>query len=625
MSSGPPAVFTRRLPLGAEPGVGGAHFRVWAPDRERMDVVLPERVEPLSPEPEGWFGGWVADVGPGDLYRLRTDDDVTLPDPASRSQPSGPHGPSEVVDPGAFPWTDGDWPGPVAERPVLYETHIGTFTPEGTWTAAIARLPALADLGVTLLELMPVAEFPGSFGWGYDGAALFAPYHGYGRPDDLRRFVDRAHALGMGVILDVVYNHFGPDGNYLAELAGPFVSAAHQTAWGAAINFDGPGSEHVRSFFRANVRHWVEEYHVDGFRLDATQDIHDTGEPHILADLTREARFAARGRRCVMLAENEPQEARLLRAAEDGGCGFDGVWNDDFHHSAMVALTGRREAYYTDFRGAAQELVSAAKRGFLYQGQWYSWQGQRRGTSTRGVRRDAFVHYLENHDQVANSASGARLVSTVGPGPLRAMTALLLVTPGMPMLFQGQEYGSTRPFTYFADHQGELAGIVRRGRAGALEEFPSLATPEIQAGLPDPSDPETFRRCVLDDSDPPGAPEWRRLHRDLIGLRRRDPVLRAADPELDGAVLADDALVLRWFDEHGDRLLILNLGPDLRLRSVPEPLLAPWRGARWTVLWSSESAAYGGRGTPPVETESDGWRLPGQAAVIMAPDGKEER
>ena len=386
----------RRLPIGAEPfAVGGTHFRVWAPKRREVTLVLEGRAGheiPLEREAHGYFSALVRDAPAGTLYRFRVDDDERLyPDPASRQQPSGPHGPSCVVDPSAFSWSDDAWAGAPAS-PVIYELHVGTFTPEGTWEAAQRKLPHLADLGVTVVELMPAADFPGRFGWGYDGVALFAPYHGYGPPDAFRRFVDAAHGAGLAVILDVVYNHLGPDGNYLGAFSDDYESALHVTEWGRALNFDREGSAAVRELCAANVRHWIQEYHVDGFRFDATQDLKDDSEEHVLALLAREARAAAAPRPVLLIAENEPQDTRIVRPTSDGGYGLDMMLNDDFHHSAVAALAGIREAYYSQHLGSAQELVSAVKHGFLYQGQWYPWQGKRRWRPARGLPRLSLIH-----------------------------------------------------------------------------------------------------------------------------------------------------------------------------------------------------------------------------------------
>lgn len=614
----------RRLPIGADvmPN-GGVHVRVWAPRRQRVAVV-PEpdtgRTIALEPEGDGYFSGTIPDAGPGTRYRFRLDDDATLyPDPASRFQPEGPHGPSEVVDPGTFAWQDDDWPGVTLPGQVIYEMHVGTFTREGTWRTAAAELASLAALGVTLVEVMPVADFPGRFGWGYDGVNLFAPTRLYGRPDDFRSFVDRAHSHGIGVILDVVYNHLGPDGNYLLQFAESYFSKEKETEWGAAINFDGEEAGPVRDFFLANAAYWIDEFHLDGLRLDATQDVYDTSDEHILAAITRHMRATAAPRRIVLIAENEPQNTAMVRPPDEGGIGLDGMWNDDLHHSAMVALTGRNEAYYMDYRGHPQEFVSAARYGFLYQGQRYRWQKKRRGTSTRGLPPATFVTYLQNHDQIANSAWGRRCHELTSPGRYKAMTAFLLLGPGTPMLFQGQEFAASSPFLYFADHKPELAEKVREGRAEFLAQFPGIATPAMRACLADPGDRQTFERCKLDFRERDLHSWAYRLHRDLLRLRREDPVFGAQRAGgVDGAVLASEAFVLRYFGDDGDRLLLVNLGGALELNPAPEPLLAPPPGQQWAVLWSSEDPAYDGCGTPPPETE-EGWRLPGHAALVLWP------
>jgi maltooligosyltrehalose trehalohydrolase len=525
-----------------------------------------------------------------------------------------------MIDPRRFAWTDFAWPGVSLEGQVIYEMHVGTFTPEGTWQAALDRLPELARLGITVLEVMPVADFPGRFGWGYDGVNLFAPTRLYGAPDDFRRFVDRAHALGVGVILDVVYNHFGPDGNYLKEFCPAYVTDRHRNEWGEAINFDGPDAGPVRAFFLANAAYWIEEFHLDGLRLDATQQIFDSSSDHFLAALGRAVRGAARGRATLLVAENELQHAKLVRPAERGGYGLDALWNDDFHHSARVALTGEGQAYYTDYRGSAQEFISAAKWGYLFQGQHFSWQKKRRGTPTLDLAPAQFVNFLDNHDQVANSGQGLRTHQLTSPGRYRAMTALLLLAPGTPMLFQGQEFAASAPFLFFADHNLELARLVRQGRRKFLAQFPNLALPDTQAALSAPDDIQTFELCKLDWSERDRGAATLALHHDLLKLRREDPVLqRQRRRGLDGAVLTPHAFVLRYFgDEGADRLLIVNLARDLRYDPVPEPLLAPPEGHLWQLLWSSEDLRYGGRGTLPLES-ADNWRIPGESAVLLQP------
>jgi maltooligosyltrehalose trehalohydrolase len=500
--------------------------------------------------------------------------------------------------------------------------HVGTFTRDGTWEAARHRLPALREVGVTVLEVMPVAEFAGRFGWGYDGVDLFAPTHLYGTPDEFRRFVDDAHATGLGVLLDVVYNHLGPSGNYLPQFAETYFDRARETEWGQPLNFDGEGSGAVRELVLANARHWISEFHLDGLRLDATQSIFDSSPDHILAAIARTVREAAEGRATIVVAEDEPQDARLVRRPESGGFGLDGLWNDDFHHAAVVAADGRREAYYTDYLGTPQELVSTVKYGFLYQGQRYAWQFQRRGTPAFGVPRSGFVTYLQNHDQIANSPRGRRLHQLTSPGKWRALTAFLLLGPGTPMMFQGQEFAASSPFLYFADHAAEpdLAAGVRTGRRGFLAQFRTLALPEWDGAIADPGDVETFRRSKVDHLERERHPEALALHRDLLRRRREDPVLRAQDATaLDGAVLGAEAFVLRWFGREGDdRLLLVNLGRDLRLDPAPEPLLAPPARRRWRLDWSSEDRAYGGGGTFPPES-LDNWRLPAESALLMSP------
>ena len=603
----------------------GAHFRVWAPKRSRVDVAFmrasnaPSAFVPLKKEDNGYFSGWVDQAQAGSLYQFRLDGGGSFPDPASHFQPHGPHGPSQVVDHRSFRWTDARWPGVSIHGQVIYELHIGTFTPEGTYRSAQQKLMQLKDLGVSVIEMMPVACFPGKFGWGYDGVNLFAPYNEYGSPDDLRSFINYAHEIGLGVILDVVYNHLGPDGNYLPQYSDDYFHSSHKTEWGDGINFDGPNSEPVREFFLSNSEYWIREYHFDGLRLDATQSIFDDSIEHVLAALARRTRAAAGDRQIILVAENEAQESRLAKPRESGGYGLDALWNDDFHHSAMAALTGCRAAYYTDYAGAPQEFVSAIKYGYLYQGQFYSWQKKRRGEPTLGMEPSAFITFIENHDQVSNSGYGKRLHQLTSPGRYRALTALTLLAPGTPMLFQGQEFASSKPFVYFADHNPDLAKLVHSGRTDFLAQFPALGTEEMRARVPNPASRETLEICKLDWS------EWERnsaavaLHRDLLQLRKTDPAFRLQlYGKVDGAVLEAQAFVLRYFVEAGqDRLLIVNLGADLHLVHVPEPLLAPRVGKLWQIIWSSENPAYGGSGFVNPDRE-DGWHIRGESASVLA-------
>jgi maltooligosyltrehalose trehalohydrolase len=614
----------RRLSSGVELLEGTAHARVWAPACARVDVILEthgtSRTLPLAREADGFFSADLPDARPGDRYILLLDGERRRPDPVSRFQPDGPHGPSEIVDPAAFRWSDASWEGIESERQVVYEMHVGTFTPEGTWMAAARELEELGRLGITTIEMMPVADFAGRFGWGYDGVDLYAPTRLYGHPDDLRRCVDRAHALGMGVILDVVYNHVGPDGNYLADFSPDYFTDRYENDWGQALNFEGPRA--AREFFLENASYWIDEFHFDGLRLDATQDIHDASATHFLAELAERVHDAAGGRRVYIAAENEPQETRLVRPRGEGGYGLDALWNDDYHHTAIVALTGRREAYYHDYKGSPQEFVSCAKYGYLYQGQWYQWQKKRRGTPALDLPARSFVSFLENHDQVANTPFGRRLHQVASPGRYRALTALTLLGPATPMLFQGQEFAASAPFVYFCDHRDELREPIRRGRREFLSQFASVTDPDVQAAIPDPDEEATFRRCKLDLSERETNAAVYTMHRDLLQIRRTDDTIAGAGSpvaRVDGAVLSGDAFVLRYLNGGaGDRLLIVNLGPDLELTPVPEPLLAPPAGCHWKLQWSSEAVAYGGVGRAPLRPHPS-WHIPGEAAVLLRP------
>ena len=614
------AQVSRRLPVGAELTGAGTEFRVWAPGRRRVEVIVSGRSAELAAEPGGYFSGTVAGAKAGDHYRYRLDGGAPFPDPASRFQPEGPHGPSEIIDAGSFQWSDGKWSGLPIENQVIYEMHVGTFTEGGTWEGALRELPALARMGVTVLEVMPIADFSGSFGWGYDGVNLFAPTRLYGRPDDLRTFVDKAHGLGMAVILDVVYNHVGADGNYLGQFAKSYFSEKYTTDWGDAINYDGPDSMPVREFFIANAGYWINEFHMDGLRLDATQNIYDVSSVHILSEITARVREAGGNRKTIVIAENEPQETKLVRPSERGGFGMDGLWNDDLHHSAVVALTSHNDAYYTDYLGSPQEFVSAMKYGYLYQGQWYKWQKKRRGTPAFDVPSCAFVTFIENHDQVANSARGLRMHQLTTPGLLKAMTALILLGPGTPMLFQGQEFASSKPFRYFADPPDDIAELVRKGRKEFVSQWRNISMPNMLGCMYDPCSPQTFDECKLDHSEREKHASVYRLHCDLIRLRREDPVLNSwRKGEFDGAILSSDSFLLRGFSaEHGDRLIVVNLGRDLELNPAPEPLLAPPAGHVWDLVLSTEEPQDGGCGTPPVDTE-DNWYITGQTAVVLRP------
>jgi maltooligosyltrehalose trehalohydrolase len=615
----------RRYAAGAETQPDGStHFRVWAPQPRQITLRIEAesgggRDIQLDREHDGYYGVRVEGAGAGTRYRYVVDGDP-LADPASRYQPEGPFGPSEVVDASAFHWQHAPKVVELAGQ-VISELHIGSFTREGTWHSAIEKLPLLVDSGITTIELMPVSDFPGRFGWGYDGVFPYAPAHQYGTPDDFRTFVDRAHSMGLGVILDVVYNHLGPDGCVFGRYAKAYYSSTYSNEWGDALNFDGPDAQPVRDYFANNAAYWIDEFQLDGLRLDATQTIHDRSARHIIAEIGCRARVAARGKPIILVAESETQTVNLVRPVDAGGRGLDAVWNDDFHHSAIVAVTGKREAYYSDHRGTPQELISAVKRGYLFQGQRYAWQMLPRGTRTDSVPARAFVVYLENHDQLANSGDGSRVRFQTSPGRYRAMTALMLLMPATPMLFQGQEFGATAPFLYFADHKPELAKAVQKGRAEFVKQFPSLTSEAAQARVPVPHDPQTFERCKLNWDERHAQDAAVRMHRDLLALRRSEAAFRAQDAAIvDGAVLGPELFVLRFTPQRSEdeRLLVVNLGIDVEAGSLAEPLVAPPDGHVWTLQWSSAEPEYGGYGTPPIVSDA-GWRIPAHSTIVLRP------
>jgi maltooligosyltrehalose trehalohydrolase len=620
------SVLVRRLPIGAEPQKnGGVHFRVWAPRRSAVTVEIRESGGnqvarlPLTTEADGYFAGFATEAAVGMRYGFQFEEQGQLfPDPASRFQPAGPHELSEIVDPAQFAWSDSQWPGTLLKGQVIYELHIGTFTPEGTWEAATRELPALADLGVTTVEVLPVADFAGDFGWGYDGVNLFAPTRLYGSPDDFRRFIDAAHRLKMGVMLDVVYNHFGPVGNYLGQFSSDYLSAEHHTGWGEAINFDGANSQPVRDYFLANAAYWIDEFHIDGLRLDAIHAIVDDSPEHILSALGKRVRAAARGRETLLILENERQQSYTLRPLEDGGYGMDGGWNDDFHHVARVASTGHAEYYFGDYQGTPQEFISLIKWGYLYQGQWNSRQQKTRGTPGLDLDPAQFVIFLQNHDQVGNSPGSRRQHELTSPGRHRALTALLCLAPQTPMLFQGQEFSASSPFFFFADHDPDLNKLVREGRQREMRNFRRQAGHDVSERFADPGERSTFERSKLDPSERERHRESLNLHRDLLHLRREDPVFAAQRADrIHGAVIAGEAFLLRYFGEQGDdRLVLINLGRDLTWAPITEPLLVPPNARQWETLWSSEDPRYGGLGTPALDAER--WFIPGHAALVLA-------
>jgi maltooligosyltrehalose trehalohydrolase len=546
-------------------------FRVWAKSAREVAVEVRGEQVPMAPVGDrGWYEADVADAGAGSDYRYVLDGSDGLPDPRSAHQPAGVHGPSRVVDHGDFGWTDGDWRGVHLPSAVIYELHVGTFTPEGTFDAATERLDHLVDLGIDAVELLPVAQFSGSRGWGYDGVDLYAPHHPYGGPEGLKRLVDACHRRGIGVVIDVVYNHLGPAGNYLGRF-GPYFTDRYATPWGQAVNLDGPGSEQVRRFFVDNAVMWLEDYHCDGLRLDAVHAILDTSAVHLLEQLAvRVEDLAAQlGRNLFLIAESDLNDPRVVRRREVGGYGIDAQWSDDFHHAIHAVLTGETTGYYKDF-GTMAALATAFERAFVHAGEYSSYRQRRHGRLDLTLSGHRFLGYSQNHDQVGNRAAGERTAALVSAGRLHVAAVLVLASPFVPLLFQGEEWGATTPFQYFTDHEDpELGEAVSAGRR---REFAAFGwSPE---DVPDPQDPATFERSKLDWSEAERQPhrgllEW---YRRLIRLRREVPELAAG--RLDRVRTSYDEEG-RWLVvERGGVTVACNLGiQDLRL-PVPGRLLA---------------------------------------------------
>jgi maltooligosyltrehalose trehalohydrolase len=597
-------------------------FAVWAPAAEALSVRIlgagkDHADHPLRRGEDGVWSGTVDDAGAGTRYRYVVGD-KEVPDPVSRSQPDGVHGPSVVVDPGAFRWSDAAWKGIEMPDHVIYELHVGTFTEAGTFDAAIERLPALRELGVTSIEIMPVAEFPGARNWGYDGVALYAPQSSYGGPDGLKRLVDAAHREGIAVVLDVVYNHVGPEGNYL-DTFGPYFTEAYKTPWGRAVNYDGPDSPEVRRFVIDNALYWVTEYHVDALRLDAVHGIFDFGARHVLAEMAAAVREQARrlGRRVQLIGESDLNDPRVVRGPERGGWGLDGQWSDDFHHAVHALLTGESEGYYADFTGGVPMLAKAIADCFIYDGRYAPHRRRFHGAPATDVSADHFVICLQNHDQVGNRAMGERL-TTLAEGERPALAAaLLLLSPYVPLLFMGEEYGETRPFQYFISHTDrELLDAVRKGRK---EEFKAFSWSE---DVPDPGAEETFERSKLDWAarERPGHRERLALYRELLRLRRAEPALRP------GAARArvrhdDGAIALELAADGAPTLLGLFNCTD-----APHGVPAGAGGAaRWRRVLATDEPRFGGSGPAAPESatpdEIAGLTLAPLSAVLFRQDG----
>jgi malto-oligosyltrehalose trehalohydrolase len=562
------------MPFGAQVEAAGVRFALWAPAARSLSLCLEgpgaERQLDMPRRPDGWYEMQVADAGAGARYRYLVDGETKVPDPASRFQPDDVHAASEVVDPQPFDWRDTAWKGRPWEEVVLYELHVGTFTPQGTFAGVKERLDYLVKLGVTAIELMPIADFPGKRNWGYDGVLLFAPDSSYGHPDDLKELVQSAHSRGLMVFLDVVYNHFGPEGNYLHAYAPSFFTDRHHTPWGAAINFDGIDSTTVRQFIIHNALYWLEEYHLDGLRLDAVHAICDDSQPDILEEL---AQAVARGpgsqRHVHLVLENDNNAARYLkREANNRPVAYTAQWNDDIHHALHVLATGDTGGYYEDYaEQPAVDLARCLTAGFAYQGEPSKHRhGAARGESTHDIPLTAFVSFLQNHDQIGNRARGERITDLVPEPVVRALTAVMLLAPSPPLLFMGQEWAASQPFLFFCDFGSELAEAVTEGRQREFARFPEFNEPEARARIPDPNALTTYRATVLDwDQRERGAhARWLEFHRELLHIRQSEIAPRLAGIEPNSTQLqwlGERSFEVRWTLGDRSRLtLVANLG-----------------------------------------------------------------
>ena len=577
--------------LGALPFAGGVRFRVWAPEAREVEVLIDRggrrSQHVCAAEHDGLWSAAVAEAGPGDRYGYSLDRGPMRPDPFSRFQPDGVHGSSEIIDPASFTWADDSWPGLDPSQVVIYELHVGTFGTPGTFTGVAARFPELRDLGVTAVELMPLAEFGGARNWGYDGVAPFAPSHNYGRPDDLRRLVDAAHAAGLGVLIDVVYNHLGPEGAYLPTYSRRFLTHKQQTPWGGAVNLDDTGCRTVRRLLIENALHWIHEYHVDGLRLDATHSLFDSSRPHFVAELAA-AVHAAAAPAPLVYAEDHRNLTTLLEPGPDGW-NLDGVWADDFHHIVRRMLGGDAHGYYQDFAGDARELAAALQRGWLYIGQPSRHERAPRGTDPSAIEMRRAVICVQNHDQIGNRALGDRLHHAIAPAPYRAAISVLLLAPMTPLLFMGQEWAASSPFQFFTDFEPELGRKVVEGRRGEFKAFPEFATPEAAATIPDPQDPATFNASRLRWDERATGEHGRvlALHRALLSLRRGLASPASEATTCRARAEGDDAVVFERGADAGSRLLVVA-----RLRGSGSLRVPELAGADITPVLDTEGPEF---------------------------------
>jgi malto-oligosyltrehalose trehalohydrolase len=602
------------MPFGAHMQADGkVRFRLWAPGQRQVSLVLEAdgKTLPMTPLKKGWHEAITNRAAAGGRYRFKLEDGLQVPDPASRYQPDDVHGPSEVIDPRGYRWSHGDWRGRPWEASVIYELHVGTFSEQGTFRAAIEKLDYLVDLGITVIELMPIADFPGARNWGYDGVLPYAPDSSYGRPEDLKALIDAAHSKGLMVFLDVVYNHFGPDGNYLPSYAPQVFTTRHKTPWGNAINYDGSHAIPVREFMIHNALYWIEEYRFDGLRLDAVHAIIDEGSKHLLEELAERVRASTPRRHVHLILENEENHAHwLARTAGGEAKNYTAQWNDDVHHGLHTAATGERSGYYAEYQGDIAKLARALAEGFAFQGETMEYRGSPRGQASGHLPPVAFVAFMQNHDQVGNRAFGDRLTHFAPAEAVRAVAALYLLCPQIPMLFMGEEWAAAQPFPFFCDFDEELAQAVRHGRREEFAKFPEFQDPQARERIPDPTAEDTFRSAKLawGDRDRQSHIRWLDWYRQILATRKAE-----ITPRLAGApggtglykTYGDSGLRVRWRLGDDTMLTVLANLSDHPIESVghthgrvfwqegPGSDEAGDLGP-WSVVWIQESRAIAG-------------------------------
>ena len=609
----------RLLSQGAEPQGGGVSFRTWATAKKKVAVTIFDqegrilREIPMHSQKTGYYQAFDPAAGPGTLYKYRLDGQI-VPDIASRFQPYGVHGPSQVVDAHSFCWTDSGWNRPQLSELLIYELHVGTFTPEGTFAAVTSQFDHLKSIGITAIELMPIADFAGDRNWGYDCVSIYAPSRAYGQPDDLRTLVNAAHEAGLAVILDVVYNHLGPDGNYMGVYSKRYFNKRHHTPWGAAFNLDSPRATPVRKFFAENPLYWLKEFHIDGFRLDATHAIRDDSPKHLIQEITENAQALG----AFVICEDARNDREILLPRTKGGYGCDAVWADDFHHVVRVQITNENEGYMGYFKGTVEELSKTLREGWLFTGELQK-DGIRRGTTGADIEPEHFIHCISNHDQVGNRAFGERLNHSASAEAYRAASGLLLTTPYTPMLFMGQEWAASTPFLYFTDHNDELGRGVREGRRKEFAEFSAFRNPEKRALIPDPQALSTFTDCKLKWEELADAPDQQtlRLYRDFVRLRKTDLTDRKRG-RWEIAQFSGKAMAIRYRrDAAGDILVVFQLVPGETVLDFDNAFLQTGKGQTWEFVVSTNDTVYGGKGRAPFDRVSNSLILTGPELIAL--------